>query len=111
MMKKVKINDYEYLEYSYRTGDNFHKIRKKVNEELDLEKLKLELLMEIFRTRWGKDIKKLGENYKDQFCSLPKPIQGKNLHNFGVQFTHNTNKIEGSSLSLKDVVEIINDGV
>ena len=110
-MKVVKSGKYEYLEYSYRKGNETHKIRKNVKNVSEIEDLKLDMLIKIFDTRWNEQVEIISKNYHQQFYSLPKPIQIKNLHNFGVSFTHNTNKIEGSSLSLKDVVGIINDKI
>ena len=110
-MKVVKISGKEYLEYSYREKSKDYKIRKRVQKDNNIEELKMELLIEIFEKRWEEDLSKLIKNYEKQFYSLPKPIQIKSLKQFGIRFTHNTNKIEGSSLSLVDVNSIIVDKI
>jgi Fic family protein len=112
-MNMITVGKYQYLEYSYREGKESRKIRIKidnVNGEPS-EADQLQMLAKIYEIRWKVQIEEIRKNYHIQFYSLPKPIQVKNLHNFGIRFTHNTNKIEGSSLSLADVIGIIEDGI
>lgn len=43
--------------------------------------------------------------------SIPKPIREKNLRNFSVRFTYNTQRIEGSALTLKDTALFLDYGI
>ena len=43
--------------------------------------------------------------------SIPKSIREKNLRNFSVKFTYNTQRIEGSTLTLKDTALFLDDGI
>lgn len=109
--RTVSGKKYHYLSYSYRKGDKtLHKekyIGSNLPSQEELDQLKEEFLNEIVNERWIIDIDRMKENYLNSLNSLPNSIQLKDLRNFGVHFTHNTNKIEGSSLSYRDVNSII----
>jgi Fic family protein len=42
---------------------------------------------------------------------MPLEIKMKNLRNFGIRFTHHSTKIEGSTLSLRDVESVVTNGI
>ncbi len=60
------------------------------------------------------DIKKI-ENikgkYNKKFKKLPKSIRKKFIKNFLIKFTYNTNRIEGSTLTLKETSLILKDKI
>ena len=109
--RKVSGKEYYYLSYSYRKDDKtLHKekyIGPKLPSEEKLGKIREEFLYEIIKEKWLPIVNQICVNYREEFNSLPDSIQVKDLKNFGVRFTHNTNKIEGSNLSYRDVSSII----
>ena len=50
-------------------------------------------------------------NFQAERKNLPKSIREKNLKGFLVKFTYNTNRIEGSTLSLQETKLIIDDKI
>ncbi|KKL86025.1 hypothetical protein LCGC14_1948850 [marine sediment metagenome] len=111
--KKVSGKEYYYLSYSYRENTEVKNISKAIGKEVpeNLEEIKDEFYYEIFQKLWLSTIEKITKKYHKQFDSLPKQMQLKGLRIFGVRFTHNTNKIEGSTLTLHDVSLIIEDNI
>jgi len=113
--REVKGKKYYYLYHSYREGIKVRHIEKYLGKTLpDYEELALikdNFNYEIFEKLWLSVIEQMKENFRKQFNSIPQPIQVKDLRNFGVRFTHNTNRIEGSSLTLKDVALIVEDNI
>jgi len=111
----VKGKKYHYLSHSYREGGKVPHIEKYLGNQLpsleELAFIKDDFNYEIFQKRWESNIEQIKENFRKEFESMPKPIQVKDLRNFGVSFTHNTNRIEGSSLTLKDVALIVEDNI
>jgi Fic family protein len=61
--------------------------------------------------RWKSKLDDLISLYQNRFNNLSPTLNSKNLRTFGIRFTHNTNKIEGSTLSERDTTAILEDGI
>jgi Fic family protein len=110
-VKKVSGKDYYYLRYSYREGGKVKLIEKGIGTDIpaNLENLKLDFIKEITQKRWIDSIENITNKNRERFNSLPSPIQMKDLRTFGIKFTYHSNKIEGSSLTHKEVALIIEE--
>ncbi|TFF96692.1 MAG: Fic family protein [Promethearchaeota archaeon] len=111
--RKVKGNEYYYLSYSYRDGKKVLKEEKYLGPDLpefdDLVKIWEEFSYEIVKKRYFSKLEKILDAYRKIVNKTPKDIFLKNLRNFGIRFTHHSNKIEGSSLSLRDVKAVVDN--
>ncbi len=99
-----------YLIHTYRDGGvkNFEKYIGKVKPA---QKDEEQFIYDYVAHRWLKKINNLQMIYSSKYKKISDFLQRKNLRSFGVRFTHNTNKIEGSSLSKGDTRMILEDGV
>ena len=99
-----------YLIHTYRDGGvkNFEKYIGKIKPN---QKDEEQFIYEYVAHRWLKKINELQKIYSSKYKKISDFLQKKNLRSFGVRFTHNTNKIEGSSLSKGDTRMILEDGV
>lgn len=77
----------------------------------DIDERKKEFALEIERKEWLPDLEKIHKNYKKEQNKTPPSIQEKNLKAFSVKFTYNTQRIEGSTLTLKDTRLLLEDGL
>lgn len=113
--RKIKKQNYYYLSHSYRVGNSVRHVEKYLGTFLpEIEALGLikeDFNYEVFEKLWKPQIEETKAEYVKLVNSLPQPIQVKDLRSFGVRFTHNTNKIEGSQLTLKDTALIIEDNI
>lgn len=113
--RMVNGKQYHYLSYSYREKTKVLHIEKYLGKSIpDYEELAIiqeEFSYEIFKKLWMPTMEEITKKYRERFDSLPKPMQVKDLRIFGVRFTHNTNKIEGSTLTLRDVGLIVEDNI
>lgn len=109
--KQVRGKDYFYLRYSFRDNNNIKLVEKGIGTEIpeDLDDIKIEFIKEIFHKRWKQSIEQINKKYRKKFESLPTPIQAKHLRNFGIRFTYHSNKIEGSTLTHREVALIIEE--
>jgi len=111
----VNGKEYNYLSYSYRQEGKVLKKEKYLGAEIPpYEKLLQiweDLSYEIVQERWLPIIEKLAKNYRKDFNSMPLPIKAKNLRSYGIRFTHHSNKIEGSTLTLREVEKVINKNI
>lgn len=104
--------DYYYLYHDSKKGK-----RKQREEYLgkvipeDIEDRKKEFALGIEREEWLPVLKKIHQNYKKEKKKIPPSIQEKNLKDFSVKFTYNTQRIEGSTLTLKDTRLLLEDGL
>jgi Fic family protein len=113
--REVKGNKYFYLSHSYRKGNKVLHVEKylgtKEPSPESMKHIKEVFNYVVFQQLWKSSVEQMKKSFEKQFDAMPKPIQAKDLRNFGVRFTQNTNKIEGSQLSLRDVALIVDDNV
>ena len=113
--REVKGNNYFYLSHSYRKGNKVLHVEKylgtKEPSPESMKHIKEDFNYVVFQQLWQSPVEQMKKSFEKQFDAMPKPIQAKDLRNFGVRFTQNTNKIEGSQLSLRDVALIVDDNV
>jgi Fic family protein len=104
--------EYFYLQHSFR------KDGKVVTKELYLgktipkniveieEKLVLETKKELFDK-----LKKIRNNFQKEWKRYPESAKEKELHEIAIAFTYNTNAIEGSTITLEEARQILEDKV
>ncbi len=104
---------YYYLEHTIREGGRIKKKERYLGPELpgDIELQKKEFLIEIYRNRWEPILVKIKEKYEIESRSMPKSLRDKQTHIFSVRFTYDTNRIEGSTLTLRETADLIDEGI
>jgi len=113
VVKRRKGNqDYYYLYHDSKKGKRKqHEVYLgKVIPE-DIEEQKKSFAMEIEREKWIPKLEKIHANFKNEKKTIPKSIQEKNFRSFSVKFTYNTQRIEGSTLTLKDTALLLEYGL
>jgi Fic family protein len=113
---KEKIIDkktYYYIEHSYRKNGKVLKKEKYLGTKIpkNINKLKDDLLLEVYEELWYKQFDKIKENYNKNQKKMPKSIQEKELETFAVEFTYTTNKIEGSTLTHLETALLLDKGI
>src|SRR3989338_8431291 len=100
---------YYYLEHSMRKeGKVVNKTRylgDKIPE--DIERLKKDFMIELSKERWFSDFEKINAKYQKEQKIMPPSARVKERQTFAVKFTYNTQKIEGSSLSLRETSNLL----
>ena len=57
------------------------------------------------------DIDKIKKNFNVEYKSMPKSAKEKSKENFAIKFTYNTQRIEGSTLTLKETANLLEHGI
>ncbi len=113
--REVNGKEYHYLSYSYRRGKRILKKERYLGEKIPefdaLVKHWEKFSHEIVRERYFPILEEIFENYRDVINKTPLEIFMKDLRNFGIKFTHHSNKIEGSKLTLREVAAVIDNGI
>jgi len=104
---------YYYLVHSYREGKSVKKKQFYLGEALptDIEKKKKEFMQEFYKEKFLTDINKIKKNFEKEYSSMPVSARKKSKDTFAIKFTYNTQRIEGSTLSLKDTARLLEEGI
>lgn len=111
--KRINNKNYFYLEHSFRQGKKVQKIEKYLGKSIpkNIEEIKKEFIFKIYKERWFKIFDRIKENYSKEKKSTPRSAEEKNVRNFMVKFTYNTQRIEGSRLTLRDTANLLEEGI
>ena len=112
--KKVKNGrTYYYLRHTYREGGKVSAKEKYLGSELpkDMERIQKEFIFEIYSKKWLSKFEEIRKNYLKAVRETPKSEREKNMDVFSIRFTYDTQRIEGSTLSLRETANLIERGV
>lgn len=110
--KTVEGNSYFYLEHSFRKNGKVEKKELYLGKEIPkgIEKIKKEFVSEIYNETWLNQLNKIKENYSKEQKKTPASAKEKEIETFMIKFTYNTQKIEGSKLTLRDTANLLERG-
>ena len=115
IIKKKQIGNqlYYYLEHSFRKGEKVHKKEAYLGKEIpkNIDEIKKKFIFDIYKEKWFMIFEKIRKNYSREEKSMPESAREKETGNFMVKFTYNTQRIEGSRLSLKDTANLLEKGI
>ena len=104
--KKIGKHRYKYLVKTvYKDGKPRQEVIDYLGKE-DLTKIKPNLSKEFI-----KEINNLKNNFLKEKKKIPRLTFDKNLKNFLIKYTYNTNAIEGSTLTLRETSLILKDKI
>ena len=111
--KVLKGQTYYYLEHSIRENG---KVRPKITYigrkiPKNIEEIKKNFLDDISRKTWQADMEKIRKNYAKNQRLMPKSVKEKELENFTIDFTYDTQRIEGSTLTRKETADLLERGI
>ena len=109
--KKIKGNKYFYLSYSYRENGKVNLIEKMLGRNIpsELNSIKESFICEVVSRRWESIIEEIKQKYNVKLRNTSKFLNEKNIKEFGIKFTYNSNRIEGSTLTLRETALAINE--
>ncbi len=108
--KKITRNQvYYYLAHSIRKDGRVEKKEKYLGKKIpnNIEKLKTEFLFDIYREIWFPTLDNIKKNYQKEQKLMPKVAKDKELKTFMIRFTYDTQRIEGSTLTLRETAELL----
>jgi len=110
--RTVGKNQYYYLEHTFKIGGRTKKKEKYLGKEIpkNIEKIKADFLNELYKEKWFKKLDNLKNNFSKEFRQMPKIAKERYIQNFLVKFTYDTNKIEGSKITLKETARLLEEG-
>lgn len=111
--KTVGKQTYYYLEHSFREKGRVEKKEKYLGKALpqNIEEMKQHFISEIYREKWFVLFDKIKEEYTAQEKIIPPSAREKELENFAIKFTYDTNRIEGSTLTFRETSLLLEKGI
>ena len=109
MVSIVKEKGFHYLKHHIQGREKRRYLGKTIPQ--NIERLKKEFLKEFYCKEWDGKIQSIIKRYKKDIRGIQQSIKIKNFESFGIPFTYNTQKIEGSSLSRTDTKDLLVHGV
>lgn len=108
-MNVLKRDSFYYLAHSFRKGGKVVHREKYLGKQVpdDIEKLKEAFLSKCLAEEAFKKLDSIKKNFANEWSRYPESIKKKILTDFAIDFTYNTNAIEGSTLTLEDTEELI----
>ncbi len=114
-LKKLKKGkkEYFYLVHSYRDGKAVKKKQIYLGGSMpkDIEEQKKKFIREFYTEKFLNKINKINKNFNAEYRSMPKSAKEKSKENFAIKFTYNSQKIEGSTLTLKETANLLENGI
>ena len=107
--KRIGNNDFYYLRHHIKNREKENYLGKKIPE--NIEDVKKEFLMQFYRDEWFAKIKEIHSGFKRYKKTVPKTVLQNQIEDFGIVFTYNTQKIEGSTLTLQETANLLRFGI
>ena len=114
-IKRIKKGnkEYFYIVHSYREGKSVKKKQFYLGESIprDIEEKKKEFMQEFYKLKFLNDIDSIKDNFNSEYKSMPNSAKEKSKDTFATKFTYNTQRIEGSTLTLKETANLLERGI
>lgn len=108
-MNLVKHKDYYYLACSFRKEGKVVHREKYIGKGIpkNIEEIKEKFLRECMEESIIKKLKVIKKGFLKEWKTYPKSVKKEMLIDLSINFTYNTNAIEGSTITLHETEEII----
>jgi Fic family protein len=109
----VKGVPYYYLVHTVRKKGRFTQKSLYLGRAIpkDIDRVRRRFTLEIDQERWFAAFVRIKENYDEELRNSPKSAALKELKSFSVRFTYDTQRIEGSTLSLRETSRLLEEGI
>ena len=112
-VREVRGKKYYYLAQTVRIRGKVRYRERYLGRTVprDLEKVQRDLLAEIRAEKWYPALEEIRAAHRQGLARLPESVRRDESDRFGIEFTYNTNRIEGSSLTLRETTTILERGL
>lgn len=111
--KTVKGKKYYYLRHSFKVDGKTRVREKYLGKDIpkDIEEQKKRLEEDMKKVIWFSKIDDIKKNFDKNFNAMPISAQEKYIKQFAIRFTYNTGRIEGSTLTEKEIADLLEEGI
>lgn len=111
--KRKAGSNYYYLYYDSKRGGTRRQYEEYLGRAIppDVKDRERNFMLRVLRKEWEPKLEIIRDSFASWRASMPQTVLEKRLGAFAVRFTYNTQRIEGSTLSLKDTMLLLEDGI
>lgn len=111
--KQIGNQQYYYLEHTIKENTKVKKKEKYIGKTWpqNIDALKKDFLSEIYKEKWLISIDKIKDTFQKEEQSMPHSLIEKQKHTFAIRFTYDTQRIEGSKLTLRETSDLLESGI
>lgn len=111
--KQIGSKKYFYLEHSLREGAKVVKKEWYLGTEIppNIEDIKNNFIYDILKEKYFDSFERIRKNFGAEIKEMPPSAREKYLNYFLIKFTYDSNRIEGSTITLKETAKIIEQGI
>jgi Fic family protein len=104
--------EYFYLQHSFRENGKVVTKERYLGKSIpeNIEKIKEEMKLEAKKEIYKK-LERIKNDFQDEWKKYPESAKEKELKEIAIAFTYNTNAIEGSTITLEEAREILEDKI
>ena len=114
-LEKIRKGDYKYyvLVHSVRKGGKVTRLEKHIGKELpdNIVEIKEDFSHELFLKIYGDKLKIVKEAFQDKKEKMTNVEIEKEVENFGIVYTYDSNKMEGSTLTQNETRVLLLHGI
>lgn len=111
--KSVAGQDYYYLEHSARINGKVQTKEIYLGKEIpgNIEEIKKDFINSIYKEKFFKTLDAIKAGYSKEKANMPKSAFEKETETFATKFTYDTQRIEGSTLTLRETANLLEKGI
>ena len=111
--KKVGKITYYYLQHNVRKGSKVQSKEIYLGRKIpkNIEEIKGKLLKSIYEKEWYPLLERVKKGYSKEIKLMTRSSREKQMEIFATRFTYDTQKIEGSKLTLKETANLLEKGI
>src|SRR3989338_1506565 len=104
---------YYYLAHTFRKGAKTEMRERYLGKKIprDIESVKKEFFHEMYKERWYPRLDRIKAAYGSELKLTPPSARIEEREKFAIRFTYDTQRIEGSTLSLKETADLLERGI
>ncbi|HII14786.1 MAG TPA: Fic family protein [Nanoarchaeota archaeon] len=111
--KSIGRQDYYYLEHSARINGKVQTKEIYLGKEIpgNIEEIKKDFINSIYKEKFFKTLDAIKVGYSKEKANTPKSALEKETETFATKFTYDTQRIEGSTLTLRETANLLERGI
>ena len=104
---------YLYLVQSYREGGKVRKLERYLGrgQPESLAAIRECLGQEVIARQWGGELSRVKAGHQANLSRMPPSVRIKEFETFAIEFTYDSNRIEGSSLTFRETASLLEHGI
>lgn len=104
---------YYYLEHAIRKDGKIEKRERYLGKQLpkNIDDVKKEFLSQLYQERWYPLLDKIKQAHTKEIKRTPPSAREEEIEKFAINFTYDTQRIEGSRLSLRETADLLERGI